>query len=111
MLVSDDFKKDTVNRGIIMIYVKEAKGFKEGDGGIGPMKGSSDAYVTFSWGKFGKTISSTRIIEKDQNPEWHEWAYMLVSPEEINADEKLKSSSGTATNFQPTTTWDESKFL
>lgn len=94
-----------------MIYVKEAKGFKEGDGGIGPMKGSSDAYVTFSWGKFGKTISSTRIIEKDQNPEWHEWAYMLVSPEEINADEKLKSSSGTATNFQPTTTWDESKFL
>ena len=90
MLVGDDFKKDTVTRGVLLILIKEAKDFKEGDGGIGPMDGSSDAYVTCSWGKFGKTISSTRIIEKDQNPKWHEWAYMLVSPEEVNAEEKLR---------------------
>ncbi|TVY93410.1 Meiotically up-regulated protein [Lachnellula willkommii] len=90
MLVGDDFKKDTVARGIIMIYVKEARGFKEGDGGVGPFDGSSDAYVTCSWGKFGKTISSTRVIEKDQNPKWHEWAFLLVSPEELNAEEKLR---------------------
>ncbi|TVY83722.1 Meiotically up-regulated protein [Lachnellula suecica] len=90
MLVGDDFKKDTVARGVIMIYIKEAKGFKEGDGGVGPIGGSSDAYITCSWGKFGKTISSTRIIEKDQEPKWHEWAYMLVSPEELNAEEKLR---------------------
>jgi len=90
MLVGDDFKKDTVARGVIVIYIKEAHGFKEGDGGIGPMKGSSDAYVTCSWGKFGKTVSSTRIIEKDQDPKWFEWAYMLVTPEELNADEKLR---------------------
>ncbi|TVY44234.1 Meiotically up-regulated protein 190 protein [Lachnellula occidentalis] len=90
MLVGDDFKKDTVARGIILIYIKEARGFKEGDAGIGPFDGSSDAYVTCSWGKFGKTISSTRIIEKDQNPKWHEWAYLLVSPEELNAEEKLR---------------------
>jgi hypothetical protein len=90
MLVGDDFKKDTVTRGVLLILIKEAKDFKEGDGGIGPMDGSSDAYVTCSWGKFGKTISSTRIIEKDQNPKWHEWAYMLVSPEELNAEEKLR---------------------
>ncbi|PMD44689.1 putative meiotically up-regulated gene protein [Hyaloscypha variabilis F] len=90
MLVGDDFKKDTVTRGVLVILIKEAKGFKEGDGGIGPIEGSSDAYVTCSWGKFGKTISSTRIIEKDQHPKWHEWAYMLVSPEELNADEKLR---------------------
>jgi hypothetical protein len=90
MLVGDDFKKDTVTRGVLLILIKEAKDFKEGDGGIGPMDGSSDAYVTCSWGKFGKAISSTRIIEKDQNPKWHEWAYMLVSPEELNAEEKLR---------------------
>lgn len=35
-------------------------------------------------------MTSTRIIEKDQNPRWHEWAYLLVTPEEINADEKLR---------------------
>ncbi len=64
MLVGDDFKKETVTRGIILVLVKEAKDFKEGDGGVGPMEGSSDAYVTCSLGKFGKTISSTRIIVK-----------------------------------------------
>ncbi|KAE8444083.1 hypothetical protein EG329_000865 [Mollisiaceae sp. DMI_Dod_QoI] len=90
MLVGDDFKKDTVARGVLLIYIKEAKGFKEGDGSIGPMEGSSDAYVTCSWAKFGKTVASTRIIESDQNPKWHEWAYMLVSPEELNAEEKLR---------------------
>lgn len=90
MLVGDDFKRDTVARGVLLIFIKEAKGFKEGDGGVGPMDGSSDSYVTCSWGKFGKTISSTRIIEEDQNPRWHEWAYMLVSPEELNAEEKLR---------------------
>jgi hypothetical protein len=90
MLVGDDFKKDTVARGVIAIFIKEAKGFKEGDGGVGPMKGSSDSYVTCSWAKFGKTISSTRIIEEDQHPVWHEWAYMLVTPDELNAEEKLR---------------------
>ena len=90
MLVGDDFKKDTVARGVLVIYIKSAKDFKEGDGGIGPISGSSDSYVTCSWGKFGKTISSTRIIEKDQSPSWHEWAYMLVTPEELNADETLR---------------------
>ncbi|CAL3969378.1 hypothetical protein PZA11_006061 [Diplocarpon coronariae] len=90
MLVGDDFKKDTVNRGVIVVFVKEARGFKEGDGGIGPLKGSSDSYITCSWGKFGKTMSSTRIIEQDQSPRWDEWAYLLVSPQEIDAEEKLR---------------------
>ncbi|KAI9052191.1 hypothetical protein LZ554_003551 [Drepanopeziza brunnea f. sp. 'monogermtubi'] len=90
ILVGDDFKKDTTTRGVIAIFIKEAKGFKEGDGGIGPLKGSSDSYVTCSWGKFGKTMASTRIIEKDQMPRWHEWAYILVSSQEIDAEEKLR---------------------
>lgn len=90
MLVGDDFKKDTVSRGVIFILIKKASGFKEGDGGIGPLKGSSDSYVTCSWAKFGKTMSSTRIIKEDQEPSWHEWAYVLVSPQEIDAEEKLR---------------------
>jgi len=90
MLVGDDFKKDTVSRGVIMVLIKSAKDFKEGDGGIGPIGGSSDSYVTCSWGKFGKTMSSTRIIQGEQNPIWHEWAYITVSPEELNAEERLR---------------------
>jgi hypothetical protein len=90
MLVGDDFKKDTTTRGVIMIFIKSAKGFKQGDGGVGPFQGSSDAYVTVSWGKFGKPVSSTRIIVDDQEPNWSEWSHILVTPEELNADEKLR---------------------
>ena len=90
MLVGDDFKKDTVARGVIVIFLEEANDFKEGDGGVGPLKGSSDSYLTCSWGKFGKTLVSTRVIEDDQHPKFHEWAYMLVSPQEIDAGEKLR---------------------
>lgn len=90
MLVGDDFKKDTIARGVVMIYIKSASGFKEGDGGIGPFGGSSDSYMTVSWGKFGKPVASTRVITGDQNPSWHEWSNILVTPEELNADEKLR---------------------
>ncbi|OCT54560.1 C2 (Calcium/lipid-binding, CaLB) [Cladophialophora carrionii] len=90
MLVGDDFKKDTVTRGVVMIFIKSAQGFKQGDGGVGPFQGSSDAYMTVSWGKFGKPVSSTRIIVDDQEPNWSEWSHILVTPEELNADEKLR---------------------
>lgn len=90
MLVGDDFKKDTSTRGVIMVNIKSATGFKDGDGGIGPTKGSSDSYVTVSWGKFGKPMASTRVIIDEQKPVWNEWAWILVSPEETNADETLR---------------------
>jgi hypothetical protein len=90
MLVGDDFKKDTVSRGVVMILLNRARDFKEGDGGIGPFEGSSDTYVTISWGKFGKTSAATRIIKGSQTPNWGEWCQILVSPEEINAQENLR---------------------
>ncbi|KAH8885012.1 hypothetical protein GQ53DRAFT_879311 [Thozetella sp. PMI_491] len=90
MLVGDDFKKDTLARGVIFVHIKKAVGFKQGDGGFGPMEGSSDAYVTVSWGKFGKALAATRVIVAENEPVWDEWAYILVSPEEINANESLR---------------------
>lgn len=90
MLVGEDFKKNTVHHGVIFILIKRARGFKQGDGGIGSSGGSSDAYVTVGWGKFGKTVASTRIIESTQEPDWHEYANILVSAEELNAEEKLR---------------------
>lgn len=91
MLVGDDFKKDTSTHGIIMIKIRRAEGFKEGDGSIGRLKkGSSDAYVAVGWAKFGKPVWSTRVIERDMEPVWDETAFVLVGPEEINADERLR---------------------
>ncbi|KAI1206265.1 uncharacterized protein F4807DRAFT_439492 [Annulohypoxylon truncatum] len=90
MLVGEDFKKDTASLGVVWIFIKQARGFKQGDGGIGPMEGSSDSYVTVAWGKFGKPVASTRIVTDDDEPNWHEWATILVTPEEVNAEEKLR---------------------
>lgn len=90
MLVGEDFKKDTTSLGVVWIFIKQARDFKQGDSGIGPMKGSSDSYVSVSWGKFGKPVASTRIVTDDDQPNWHEWATILVTPEEVNAEEKLR---------------------
>ncbi|KAJ9142502.1 C2 (Calcium/lipid-binding, CaLB) [Pleurostoma richardsiae] len=90
MLVGDDFKKDTSARGVILVNIKRAQGFKDGDGGIGPVQGSSDSYVTVSWGKYGKPVASTRVIVDEQEPCWDEWASILVTPEEVNAEETLR---------------------
>lgn len=90
MLMGDDSKKDTEALGVILVHIKRARGFKQGDGDIGPMRGSSDTFVTVSWGKFGKPLASTRIIVDSQEPNWNEWASILVSSEELNAEETLR---------------------
>jgi hypothetical protein len=91
MLIGDDFKKDTSARGVLVVKVKRAFDFKEGDAGFGPLKkGSSDAYVSAGWAKFGKPVWSTRIIVDDMHPSWEETAFILVTPEELNVRERLR---------------------
>ncbi|KAK5952591.1 hypothetical protein OHC33_006183 [Knufia fluminis] len=90
MLMGEDYKKDTTTRGVVWIFIKQARDFKQGDGGFGPFEGSSDSYVTVSWGKFGKPVASTRVVKDDQAPQWHEWASILVSADELNANENLR---------------------
>lgn len=90
MLVGDDFKKDTHARGVLMVHIKRAEGFKEGDGGIGILfKGSADPFVSVGWAKFGKPVWSTRVIPEDMKPVWDETTYIIVGAEELNAQERL----------------------
>lgn len=90
MMMGDDFKKDTNARGVIVVTVKRAFDFKEGDGGIGPMKGSADPYVSVGWAKFGKPMWSTRVQTKNMEPHWYETCYLLVTSDELNVDERLR---------------------
>ena len=102
MLMGDDFKKDTVTQGVLIVRIKHAYDFKEGDGGFGPLKkGSSDPYVTVGWAKFGKPVWSTRVLQKNMEPSWDETCFVNVSPQELNVDERLRlqlwdSDRGTA---------------
>lgn len=91
MLVGDDFKKDTDARGIMVVRILQGRDFKAGDPGIGPLsKGSSDSYVAVGWAKFGKPMWSTRVIIDDMAPVWNETAFLLVTGEMLNADERLR---------------------
>ncbi|KAJ4411040.1 hypothetical protein N0V91_001413 [Didymella pomorum] len=91
MMMGDDFKKDTVAQGIIVVRIHHAFDFKEGDAGLGPLKkGSADPYVTVGWAKFGKPVWSTRVLQKNMEPHWNEECYVLVTPDELNVDERLR---------------------
>lgn len=91
MLVGDDFKKDTTARGVLMVKIKRGRNFKAGDPGLGILKkASSDAYVAVGWAKFGKPVWSTRVIVSDMEPVWDETAFILVGPEELNAEERIR---------------------
>jgi hypothetical protein len=91
MLMGDDFKKDTNSRGVLVVTIKRAFDFKEGDAAVGPLKpGSADPYVSVGWAKFGKPLFSTRVLQNSMEPHWHETCFILVTPDELNVDEKLR---------------------
>ncbi|KAL5122024.1 hypothetical protein ACEQ8H_000240 [Pleosporales sp. CAS-2024a] len=91
MLMGDDFKKDTIAQGILIVRIKRAFDFKEGDGGLGPLReGSADPYVSVGWAKFGKPLWSTRVLLKNMEPHWDEMCFITVTPQELNVDERLR---------------------
>lgn len=91
MLAGDDFKKDTVAVGVLMIRIKRGFEFKIGDSGIPMIKeGSSDPYVSVGWAKFGKIVSITRVLENEMDPYWDETFFVLVTPQELNSHERIR---------------------
>lgn len=91
MISGDDFKKDTVARGVLTVRIKRAWGFRRDEPGIfGSMKGSTDPYVAISWAKFRKPVWSTRVIIDDSDPIWDETGFILVTPGELDADERIQ---------------------
>jgi hypothetical protein len=91
MLAGDDFKKDTNSKGVLVITIVRGYDFKAGDSGIPLLKeATSDPYISVGWAKFGKALWSTRLLTNEMNPVWEETAYLLVTPQEINVDERLR---------------------
>ncbi|KAI4928709.1 hypothetical protein J4E85_005327 [Alternaria conjuncta] len=90
MMMGDDFKKDTLAQGVIMVRIKYAFDFKHGDTKIGPFGGSADPYVSVGWAKFGKPLWSTRVLQDNMNPHWDEHCFVCVTFDQLNVDEKLR---------------------
>jgi hypothetical protein len=91
ILVGEDYKKDTLAKGVLMVHIKRGYDFKMGDAGIPFFKeGGSDPYVSVGWAKFGKVVWSTRIMKSEMQPYWDETCFLLVTPDELNIDERLR---------------------
>jgi Ca2+-dependent lipid-binding protein len=84
MLSGDGVKKDTDAVGVLCIQLLRGEDLSAQDN-----NGQSDPYVVVSFAKFGRPLYSTRIIFEDLNPNWNETANLLVTKEDIRADETL----------------------
>jgi Ca2+-dependent lipid-binding protein len=84
LLIGDGKKKDTKAVGVIAITIHHAIGLAARD-----RNGTSDPYIVLSYSKFGKPIHSTRVVLGDLNPVWEETAFLLVTEEEVKAEEGI----------------------
>lgn len=75
---------DTRALGVFIIRIQYAEDLSAQD-----RNGKSDPYIVLAYAKFGKPLYSTRIILGDLNPVFEETAFMLVTQEEVKADEQL----------------------
>lgn len=92
LLAGRDYKLDPRARGIICIHIKRAYGFKEADQAIPLLRpeGSADPYVTCGWAKYVKPLWSTRVLLSEMQPVWDEMAFLMVTGEELDINERLR---------------------
>ncbi|KAG9019015.1 hypothetical protein FRB90_007187 [Tulasnella sp. 427] len=77
---------DTQALGVFVITIHHAEGLSAQD-----RNGKSDPYIVLAYAKFGKPLYSTRIILGDLNPVFEETAMMLVTRNEVQAEEDLSA--------------------
>ncbi|KAG8783033.1 hypothetical protein FRC12_020171 [Ceratobasidium sp. 428] len=75
---------DTLAQGVFLITIHQAKDLSAQD-----RNGRSDPYIIMAYAKFSKPLYSTRIILGDLNPVFEETAALLVTTEEVRAEEDL----------------------
>ncbi|PBK93314.1 hypothetical protein ARMGADRAFT_1013004 [Armillaria gallica] len=75
---------DTRAKGVFLIIIHHAEGLSAQDS-----NGRSDPYIVLAYAKFGKPLYSTRIVLGDLNPIYEETAALLVTDDEIKAEEDV----------------------
>ncbi|KZO96650.1 hypothetical protein CALVIDRAFT_537016 [Calocera viscosa TUFC12733] len=77
---------DTRATGVFLITIHHAEDLSAQDS-----NGKSDPYIVLAYAKFGKPLYSTRIITADLNPVYEETAALLLTQDEIKAEEELSA--------------------
>ncbi|KAG9114914.1 hypothetical protein FRC07_007586 [Ceratobasidium sp. 392] len=75
---------DTLAEGVFLITIHHAEDLSAQD-----RNGKSDPYIVLAYAKFGKPLYSTRIVLGDLNPVFEETAALLLTRDEVKAEEDL----------------------
>ncbi|KAF4578419.1 hypothetical protein EYR36_000226 [Pleurotus pulmonarius] len=101
LMLAGGERVDTEGVGVVVVRVISACKFRAGDRmnawkNVVPGLHASarerqgDSYVTVGWGKWGKPLGSTRIIDDEEVPVWDEYTFLVVSPAELDSHEVLQ---------------------
>ncbi|KDQ33994.1 hypothetical protein PLEOSDRAFT_1110809 [Pleurotus ostreatus PC15] len=101
LMLAGGERVDTEGVGVVVVRVISASKFRAGDRmnawkNVVPGLHASarerqgDSYVTVGWGKWGKPLGSTRIVDDEEVPVWDEYTFLVVSPAELNSHEVLQ---------------------
>lgn len=84
ILSGDGVKKDTDTLGILAVHIDYARDLSSQD-----PNGYSDPYILVMLAKFGRPLYHTRIVRRDLNPVWNEYAFVLVTANDVKNEEQL----------------------
>lgn len=77
---------DTRAIGVFIVTIHHAESLSPQD-----RNGRSDPYIVLAYAKFGKPLYSTRIVLGDLNPVFEETAMLLLTRDEVVAEEDLSA--------------------
>lgn len=77
-------KKETDALGILAVHIDYARDLSSQD-----PNGYSDPYIVIMLEKLGQWLYRTRIVRRDLNPVWNEYAFILITANDVKNDEQL----------------------
>lgn len=75
---------DVRAKGVFVISIHYCEGLSAQD-----KNGFSDPYIVLAYAKYGRPLYSTRIITEDLNPVFEETAFLMLTEDEVRAEEDI----------------------
>ncbi|CAO1635326.1 unnamed protein product [Parajaminaea phylloscopi] len=94
ILGAGDGPRNSFAVGVIALVIHYANDLPAADA-----NGLADPFVTISYARAGKPLFRTSVLRKNRNPRWNEVAFILVHPDEIRDQDRLRLTVFDADRF------------
>lgn len=94
LLEAQDGPRNVYSLGVIVLVIHQGIELPASDA-----NGKSDPFVSVSFARAGKPLFTTRVLLRTRDPIWHEMAVLLVSPDEVRDQERLRMTVYDADRF------------